>query len=146
MVKALAADELGLRQRHDELAAGDAAASALDRRRTALTRELGVDQLDKPRLARKLADEGQAGVWCERLVVGAGLDPSGPRVTVSAVHLLGDLHSLTVAGITTATIPVLPDGKPRATRGFLPREPPTTTANGRDLYPLFTDVGLTRPQ
>ena len=131
MVKALAADELGLGQRHHELPARDAAAAALDRRRAELAREFGVDQLDESRPALELTDAGQAGVGGERLVVGAELDPSGPRVTVTAAHLLGDLHSLTVAGIATATIPVRPDGKPRIVARFSASE----TARGADPVP-----------
>jgi hypothetical protein len=71
LVEALAADQLRLRQRDDQLAARHATAAALDRHRAPLAGKLAVDQLDQPRPARQLAHAHQPRERRQPLIVGA---------------------------------------------------------------------------
>jgi hypothetical protein len=92
VVKALAADQLGLGQRDDQLTARHAPAADLHRRGPTLGRKLAVDQLHQPQPLGDLAGDRQPGVGRDALIVGAKLNPSGPPETVPAGHLQGDFH------------------------------------------------------
>ena len=71
MIKALAADELAVRQRHHKLTWRAATATRLDRSCAALQRKLTIDQLDEPQMPRQLAADRQPRVRRQRLIVGA---------------------------------------------------------------------------
>jgi hypothetical protein len=128
VVKALAADQLRLRQRHHQLAARDAAAAALDRRGATLGGQLAVEQLDQPRAARQLAGAGQPRERRQRVVVGAKDDPSGAPVTVNDRHRLGDLHSHPVAGFDTPPPSRINRTENPATAGFSDSGPTHATS------------------
>jgi len=53
VIKALAADQLGLRERQQQLATGHPARTDFDRRSAALPGKLPVDQPDKPQRSRE---------------------------------------------------------------------------------------------
>ncbi len=118
VVKALAADQLGLGERDNQLATADTALTRLDRRRTTLTRKLAVDQPDQPQAPRERTDDRQARVRRQLLIISPELDPSDRFDTVTAVHLQGELRSSVVASIATTTIPDRPDRKPRKRGAF----------------------------
>ncbi len=139
VVKALAADQLGLRERQQQLATRHPARTDFDRRSAALPGKLPVDQPDKPQRSRERPDHRESSERGEALIIGAKGDPSDPFGTVTAVHLQGELQSASWTGFATPTIPAPPDGKPRSQRGFL-LQAPLSALTTRRAAPRYSRI------
>lgn len=118
VIEALAADQLRLGQREQQLAARDTALADLDRRRPARPSQLTIDQTDQPERADECSTTASPanGVRCSSSAPEN--DPSDALDTVSDVHLHGDLHPDRGQASAPATIPALPDRKPRPGGAF----------------------------
>jgi len=96
-------------------------------------------QLRDPEAAGELAADRQPGVRRQRRIIGTDHEPSGASGSVNDDHPLGGVDSPSTFFLTTRTVTVGADGKPRIHGAFpTPRQPRATTA--RDHNPANSPI------
>ncbi|MGO9971932.1 MAG: IS3 family transposase [Solirubrobacteraceae bacterium] len=149
MVKERAADQLALREAHNQLPRRHPAPADLDRPRAALPRKLRVDRGDQPETAFQIPDHRQPAMPGQRPVVRPHHDPSALPATFTHTHPLGDARSASSVCFSHHNCDSRVGRKGPAFAGpfHATTLPPRWTAVGQP-HPqparLITDIGLSR--
>jgi len=118
VVKALRARQLRLSDRDHQPARRQSPPALLHRRHPIDRGKLSIDQLHQPQITRELTTDRQPRIRRQRRIVRAELDPSGASGTVNDDHPLGGPDSPSPSDLTTRTVTVSADGKPRIYGAF----------------------------